>query len=61
MSIPSASACANIRALSANCNFLLACRIIPAPQLVAPSRGVSLIPNDLAKGVIESATSGEPE
>ena len=61
ISRPRASACAKIRAFSANCNFLFACLIIPAPQLVAPSRFVSLMPNDLARGTIESEISGEPE
>ena len=57
MSRPISSAIAKVRALSVNCSLLLACLIIPAPQLVAPSSGINSIPSDFAAGSMVWATS----
>ena len=57
MSRPISSAIEKVRALRVSWRRLLACLIMPAPQLVAPSRGTSSMPNERATGSIVSATS----
>ena len=56
---PSASAIANVRAFRVSCSLRFACLTIPAPQLVAPGKGIRVIPIALAKDSMVTATSGE--